>query len=78
MNSSEYVILLIVMIIFVWIILATIPRLKWRNEIFLIISFVLLLIFLCIRKPYSDMITYENLFNNIDINHIEKLFENRW
>lgn len=78
MESAYYVILLIAINVIIWIILSMIPRLKHRNQIFIVLSFISLWIFLCIREPYSDMIAYNNYFKSIDVDHFERLFDNRW
>ncbi|MBR2994884.1 EpsG family protein [Candidatus Saccharibacteria bacterium] len=78
MESSIYVVLLILVNVAIWVILSLIPRLKNKNKIFLVLSFISLWVFLTIREPYSDMIAYEKYFKTLNTSSFEVVFVNRW
>lgn len=79
MNSLKYVVLLVSFNVALWAILSITPRInKYKKRIFIVLSFVLLWLFLSIREPYSDMITYDNYFHSINVSHFETVFQNRW
>ena len=78
MDSSFYVVVLILVNVIIWAILLMTPRIKHRNGIFLVLSFISLWIFLSIREPYSDMIVYRHFFELLEVDHFDSIFENRW
>lgn len=78
-GSSWYAISLILFIILLWSIIYSVPGFrKHRDAIFIILSFVSILVFLCIREPYSDMLVYEDFFNKLDVNKIETINGKDW
>ena len=78
MDSSWYVLSLILINVALWIALSLIPRFKYRDKVFIVLSFVSLWIFLSIREPYSDMIGYTHYFQSIDTSNFGAVLENRW
>lgn len=78
MESSFCVVLLILVNVTMRVALSLIPNLKNKDKIFIVLSFISLWIFLSIREPYSDMVTYEKYFQSLDTGNFETVFVNRW
>ena len=73
-----YILLLILTNVVLWLTISKIPRLKHKNMVFLISSFVLALIFLSVCEPYSDMAVYEKFFRSLNTNRFETISAKDW
>ena len=78
MSGSWSAVLLILVNVALWGIIHLIPNLKNKKLIFLVLSFVSLLVFLCIREPYSDLLRYEDFFTKLKVGEIEAINQKDW
>lgn len=74
MNLDIYIVIALILFS---IILNIIP-VKNKDNIFIIISFLVLFVVLIIREPYSDMIRYLQVFNNTNLHNLPVILKLRW
>ena len=78
MESSWCAVLLILVQVLLWIGISKFPHIKHKKLVFIVLSFVSMWIFLAIREPYSDMLSYEKYFYSLKPDNFEVAMQRGW